>query len=202
MSLSGASPCSTTSSSIARARPTASSSRACGERSPSSARTTAFTGRRRRYGPMTMARPVGEAVWLSRSVVSRRRDSKSGLLCRRLLGAFEQLDRVTRHDGRYGVLVDELGVPISSQQHAEIIEPGHDPLQLHAVHQEDRERRFTFSDVIEEGVLQILSAVGCHCRCSDFLFADPGSAILYCVLLRPRVTRPCGRGGPLDVTQR
>jgi hypothetical protein len=60
-------------------------------------------------------------------------------------------------------------MPIPPQQHAEIIEPGHHPLQLHAVHQEDRERRFAFADVIEEGVLQVLRAFGCHCRCSIFI---------------------------------
>src|SRR5690242_9996427 len=48
---------------------------------------------------------------------------------RRFLGPFEQLDRVTRHDRRDGVLVDELGMPVPSQQHAEIIEPGNDALQ-------------------------------------------------------------------------
>src|SRR5262249_60161002 len=34
---------------------------------------------------------------------------------RRFLGTFEQLDRMTRHDGRDGVLVDELGMPVASQ---------------------------------------------------------------------------------------
>src|SRR6185295_10582867 len=44
----------------------------------------------------------------------------------RVFGALEQLDRVTRHDGRDRVLVDELGVSIPPQQHTEVIEPGHD----------------------------------------------------------------------------
>src|SRR5262249_55121388 len=84
--------------------------------------------------------------------------------CRRLLGALEQLDRMTRHNRRYGVLVDELRVAVPTQQHAKIIEPGNDSLQLDAVHQEDRKRRLALADVIEEGVLQILCAIGCHCR--------------------------------------
>src|SRR6516164_2568071 len=74
----------------------------------------------------------------------------------RLLGAFEQLDRMTRHNRRDRVLVDELGMPVASQQDAEIIEPGHYPLQLDPVHQEDRERGFVLTDVVEEGILQIL----------------------------------------------
>src|SRR4051812_49112596 len=76
---------------------------------------------------------------------------------------------MSRHDRRYRVLVDELGVSIPPEQHAEIIEPGHDPLQLHAVDQKDRQRRLTLADVIEEGVLQILCAFGCHCRSSIFI---------------------------------
>src|SRR5690348_13893092 len=91
----------------------------------------------------------------------------------RLLGAFEQLDRVTRHDGRYGVLVDELRVAVPSQQYAEIIEPGHHTLQLDAVHEKDREGDFGFTDVIEKRVLQVLSAVACHGLCSDFCSRDP-----------------------------
>ena len=70
-----------------------------------------------------------------------------------LLGAFEQLDRVTGHDGRYRVLVDELRVAIATQEHAEIIEPGHHALQLDAVHQENREWDLGLADVIEECVL-------------------------------------------------
>ena len=72
---------------------------------------------------------------------------------RRLLGPFEQLDRMTRHDRRDGVLVDQLRMPIAPQQHAEIIEPGHHALQLHPVHQEDRERGLVLADMVEEGVL-------------------------------------------------
>src|SRR5215467_1656557 len=90
---------------------------------------------------------------------------QSGLVSRRwLVSPFEELDGVTRHDGRNCVLVDELGMPIPSQQHAEIVEPGHNALQLDAVHQKDGEWDFAFADVIEEGVLQILRTIGCHCR--------------------------------------
>ena len=51
------------------------------------------------------------------------------------------------------MLVHELGVTVPPQQHAEIIEPGHDALKLHTVNEEDRERRLVLADVIEEGVL-------------------------------------------------
>jgi hypothetical protein len=63
---------------------------------------------------------------------------------------------MTRHDRGYGVLVDQLRVAIAPQQDAEIVEPGDHALQLHAVDQENGERRFALSDMIEEGVLEIL----------------------------------------------
>ena len=44
-------------------------------------------------------------------------------------------------------------MPVATQQHAEIIEPSDDALELHTVHQKNRERNFGFADVIEEGVL-------------------------------------------------
>jgi len=90
---------------------------------------------------------------------------QSGLVsCRRLVSPFEELDGVTRHDGRNCVLVDELGMSIPSQQHAEIVEPSHNALQFDTIHQKYGEWDFAFADVIEEGVLQILRTIGCHCR--------------------------------------
>ena len=38
------------------------------------------------------------------------------------------------------MLVDELGLTVPPQQDAETIEPTHNPLQFHAVHEEDRQR--------------------------------------------------------------
>ena len=58
-----------------------------------------------------------------------------------------------RHDGRNRVLVDELRMAVPPQQHAEIIEPRNNALQLDPVHQKDRERNFRFADVVEESVL-------------------------------------------------
>src|SRR5262249_44593263 len=85
-----------------------------------------------------------------------------------LVGSFKELDRVPRHDGRDRMLVDELGMSIPPQQHAEVIKPGHNALQFDSVHQENGEWYFAFADVIEKGVLQILRTIGCHCRSSIF----------------------------------
>jgi hypothetical protein len=46
------------------------------------------------------------------------------------------------------MLVDELGMSIPSQQHAEIVEPSHHTLQFDAIHQKNGERDFAFADVI------------------------------------------------------
>src|SRR5215471_16256293 len=179
----------TTSRSIARASPTASSSRADGARSSSFP-----VDRLRRYGSITSARPLPSARGLSGSArVSRRRGSKLDFLSGgRFLGAFEQLDRMTRHDRRYGVLVDQLRVAVASQQHAEVIEPRDDALQFHAVHEKDREGDFCFANVIEEGVLQVLCAVACHGLRFRFLLARALRPAR--VLVMPRVPASCPPG--------
>jgi len=91
--------------------------------------------------------------------------------------ALKQLNRVPGHDGRYGVFVDELRMAIPSQQYAKIVEPGHYPLELYAVDEKNREGDFCFAYMIEECVLQILCAIGCHGRFFRFLSAVPGTAI-------------------------
>ncbi len=73
-----------------------------------------------------------------------------------LFRPFEKLNGMARHDGRNGVLVDKLRVSVAPQKDAKIIEPGHDTLQLHPVHQEYGQRGLILADVIEESVLQIL----------------------------------------------
>jgi hypothetical protein len=73
-----------------------------------------------------------------------------------LLGRFEELNGVTRHNGRYGVFVDELRVSIAPEQYAEVIEPGDHALQLDPVHQKDREWSLVLADVVEKGILQVL----------------------------------------------
>ena len=61
----------------------------------------------------------------------------------------EQLDRLRRHHRRDRVLVDELRMRVAPQQHAEIIKPGDDPLQLYPVDQKDRNRRLVLPDVVK-----------------------------------------------------
>jgi hypothetical protein len=74
----------------------------------------------------------------------------------RLVAGLEHLNRLAGHDRRYGMLINELGMPVATQQYAEIIEPGDDTLQFDAVDQEDRERNFVLADKIEKSVLEIL----------------------------------------------
>src|SRR5262249_14227837 len=71
------------------------------------------------------------------------------------------------------VFINKLRMPVATQQHAEIIEPGNDALEFHAIHQENGEWNFIFADVIEKGVLKILCAVGCHGRCPVLCAASP-----------------------------
>jgi hypothetical protein len=125
---------------------------------------------------MTSARPVVEAesfwrapaprdVWrCGKACVSRLQSTLFPSW--RFLGALEELYRMPRHNGRNGVLVDELRMPVATQKHAEIIEPSYYTLQFHAIHQKDGEWNFVFTNVIEKGVLKVLCAVGCHGRCS------------------------------------
>src|SRR4051812_7014600 len=69
------------------------------------------------------------------------------------LPALEQLDRVAGHDRGDGVLVDELGMPVTPQQHTKIVKPRHDTLELDAVHQKNRQRHLVFADIVEKRVL-------------------------------------------------
>jgi hypothetical protein len=88
----------------------------------------------------------------------------------RLFGRVEHLDRMPRHDGGYGVLVDKLRVAIAPQEHTKIIEPAHNALKLDAVHQKNGEGNFIFPDEIEKSILQVGSAFDRHgWSCSVFL---------------------------------
>src|SRR6478609_3287917 len=79
----------------------------------------------------------------------------------RFLG-LEQLHRMAGHDRRDRMLVNELRMTVTPQKHAEIIEPGDDALQLHAVDEENRQRNLLLADVVEEGVLKVLSPLCGH----------------------------------------
>ena len=54
------------------------------------------------------------------------------------------------------MFVDQLGHAVAAQQNAEIIEPGDDALELHAVHQEDGDGNLLLAHMVEERVLQVL----------------------------------------------
>ena len=73
-----------------------------------------------------------------------------------VVARLKHLYGVSGHDRRDGVLVDELRMPVSSQQEAKIIEPGDDSLELDAIDEEDRERDFILPDEIQKCILQIL----------------------------------------------
>ncbi len=123
----------------------------------------------------------------------------------------EQLHGMARHDGGDGVLVDELGMAVAAEQDAEVVEPGHNALQLDAVDQENRERGLVLAHAVEESVLEVLRTLARHrsrlvsrCRWSW------RSAGRYCSTAQPRpwtsalITRgsvaarkredPCGAG--------
>ncbi len=72
-------------------------------------------------------------------------------------------DRLRWHDGGNRVLVDKLGLTVTAQQNAEIVEPCDDALQLHTVDQKDRYGDLGFAHMVKECVLQVLF-VGSHRR--------------------------------------
>ena len=81
------------------------------------------------------------------------------------------MDRLAWHDCRYGVLIDQLRVSITTQQDTEIVKPSDDPLKLNAVYKEDRERRLVLPNMIQKRVLQAL------CSFSHFFL----SVLVRCV---------------------
>jgi hypothetical protein len=80
----------------------------------------------------------------------------------RLLARLEQLNGLARHDRRYGMLIDELGVTVAPKQHTKIIKPGNDALEFDPVHKKDGERHLVFTDKIEKCILKILWPVCTH----------------------------------------
>ena len=51
------------------------------------------------------------------------------------------------------MLIDKLRVAVAPEQNTKVVKPGHDPLQLNAIDEEDRKRSLVFPNVIEKGVL-------------------------------------------------
>ena len=54
------------------------------------------------------------------------------------------------------MLVDKLGLPVTPQQDAEIVEPGYDALELHPVHKEGRDRNLVMGYSALPGVAREL----------------------------------------------
>ena len=104
--------------------------------------------------------PVGERPRLA---LQRFRIGRAQLVSGALsVAELGQLDWLTRHDRRDGMLVYELRMAVAAEQHAEIIEPSDNALQLHSVHEKYRQRRLRLANVIEKRVLQTLRAFCCH----------------------------------------
>ena len=79
-----------------------------------------------------------------------------------MIGLVEKLNCLVWHDGRYGMFVDQLRLPVAAQQDAEIVKPGYHSLQFDAAYQKNSHWHFLFSDVVEKGVLKILGPVCRH----------------------------------------
>lgn len=80
-----------------------------------------------------------------------------------------QMDGLPGHDGRDRMLIYELRVTVPTQQHTKVVEPAHDPLELHAVDQKDCEWGLVLSHVVQERVLKVLDSVCTHGLLSPFL---------------------------------
>src|SRR5690348_16639560 len=135
---------------MARASPTASSSRISGERPALPLRAAAVL----RLGWMTRQRPTDPprppaAASMPSDFFSR-------------LSGLEELDRSRRHYRGDRVLVDKLGVGVAAQQDAEIVEPGDDALELDAVDEEDRDGGLVLPHIVQKNVLNVLSFFGRH----------------------------------------
>ena len=79
---------------------------------------------------------------------------------------------------------------VAPQQHAEIVEPGDEPLQLHAVDQKDGDRSFRFADMIQKRVLEVLRLLGCH---EFFPYFGPLPAVVIEILMRAFCDTPAAR---------
>lgn len=86
------------------------------------------------------------------------------------------------------MLVNELGVTIPPEQHAEIVKPGDHALQFHTVDKEYRQRDFVLSDVVEKRILQILRAFARHIfEPREPIVAIKSSENVVVIVRRPQV---------------
>ncbi len=82
------------------------------------------------------------------------------LRSRKLLVAFIKTDRRRWHDRRNRAFEHQLRLPVTAQQHAEIIKPRDHALQLDTVDQKDRYGDLFFAHMVEEYILQVLLISG------------------------------------------
>ena len=59
------------------------------------------------------------------------------------------------------MLVNELDLPVPFQQHAEIVEPGYNALELDPVHQKDGDGDLVLPDMVQKRILKVLFFL-CH----------------------------------------
>ena len=115
------------------------------------------------------------------------------------VGDIGELDGLAWHDGRDGVLIHELRMAVAAQEDAEIVEPGHDSLQLYAVDEKDGQRGLLLANVIEKRVLKALRAFCRHGLPRPFghAYAVDGAGLLPCPALRhvlDAIKRPSRKG--------
>jgi hypothetical protein len=75
------------------------------------------------------------------------------------------------------VLVNKLGLPVSTKKNREIVEPGHNPLKFNAFDEEHRHRSFAFTEAVQENILKIIEL---FCHVLLLLLAD---RCPHCVLM-------------------
>ena len=90
-----------------------------------------------------------------------------------------QMDGLPGHDGRDRMLIYELRVTVPTQQHTKVVEPAHDPLELHTVDQKDCEWGLVLSHVVQERILKVLRLL---------IQKTPNFPLMNCLRLFSRVT--------------
>ncbi len=71
-------------------------------------------------------------------------DKKDLVEVRRI--ALKHLDRRAGHDGRDGVLINQLDLAVAAQQHTKIVKPSNNALKLDAIYQKNGQRRARLPD--------------------------------------------------------
>ena len=82
------------------------------------------------------------------------------------------------------MFVDELRVPISAEQNAEVIEPRDYSLEFDTVYKKNRQWDFVFANVIEKAVLEAWGFFCRHCYVFRFFLLMSATWISAIVELR------------------